>query len=71
MDCIFERYRKQPEHQYESLPDVEATKLMGVPQDGKDSPQAECEYAVVDKLKKKARGLSLITMIFLSALFTS
>ncbi|XP_044176027.1 uncharacterized protein LOC114975098 [Acropora millepora] len=51
---------KQPEHQYESLPDVEATKLMGVPQDGKDSPQVECEYAVVNKLKKKPRKDELV-----------
>ena len=71
MHCNFDRCRKLPEHQYESLPAVEATKLLGVPQNGKESPQVECEYAVVNKLRKKARGLSLITMIFLSALFTS
>ncbi|XP_067041226.1 uncharacterized protein [Acropora muricata] len=51
---------KQPEHQYESLPDVEATKLMGVSQDGKDSPKVECEYAVVNKLKKKPRKDELV-----------
>ena len=68
MDCNFDRCRKQPEHQYESLPAVEATKLMEVPQNEKESPQVECEYAVVNKLKKKARDLSLIAMTFLSAL---
>ena len=71
MNCNFDRCRKQPEHQYESLPAVEATKLMGVPENGKESPQVECEYAVVNKLKKKARGLYLIMIGFFSALFTS
>ena len=71
MDCNFDRCRKLPEHQYESVPAVEATKLIGLPQNGKESPQVECEYAVVNKLKKKARSLYLMMIIFFSALFTS
>ena len=70
--CCVDRFRKQPEHQYESVPSVEATKLLGLPQNGKESPKVECEYAVVNKQRKKACSSSMITIIvFLAMLFAS